>query len=141
MVYMCHPSTTLYPIRHLLVILIFSQILSCKRYDLEGFAFYAQQVRIMREERERERDNLNRSSTLLKSLLASGVAVSREVRGLMEHMETEWRQCERGIRDMEEFVHKQTPVKAMGLQENMEVSLKITCMSLFAIILRTTVYE
>ena len=80
----------------------------------------------MREERERERDNLNRSSTLLKSLLASGVAVSREVRGLMEEMETEWHQCERDIRDMEEFVHKQTPVKAIGLQENMEVSYELS---------------
>ena len=88
---------------------------------MEGFAFYAQQVRVMREERESEQDNLNRSSNLLKSLLYSGVSVPREVRGLMEHMEKEWVKCGMGIRDMEEFVHKQTPVKAMGLQENMEV--------------------
>ena len=97
------------------------KVLSCKRYDLEGFAHFAQQLRVIQEEREKEVDTLKRSSTLLNSLLVSGVMVSREERRLAEEMESLWVECGHKVKDMENFVDSQTPLKAQGLQENMEV--------------------
>ena len=76
---------------------------------------------MIQEERQTEKDNLERSSNLLNSLLASGVAVPPEVRGLMEETERIWNKCTGKICEMEEFVNNQTPLKAQGLQENMEV--------------------
>ena len=76
----------------------------------------------MQEERQKEKDNLKRSSSLLKSLLASGVLVTEEVTDQMEETESLWIDCRIKIREMEEFVDNQTPLKAQGLQENMEVS-------------------
>ncbi len=76
----------------------------------------------MQEDRQRETDNLKRSSSLLESLLATSVLVAREVTKLMEETEDLWNECRIKIREMEEFVDSQTPLKDQGLQENMEVS-------------------
>ena len=98
-----------------------SQILSCKRYDLEGFANYAQQIRHIEEQRDEEHETLRYSSTLLNSLLVSGVMVSRDERQLVEDTEKLWNECGEKVKEMAQFVDNQTPLKAQGLQENMEV--------------------
>lgn len=47
--------------------------------------------------------------------------VPKEYRSNIDTMERIWDECEDCVADASDFVEAQTPLKAQGLQENMEV--------------------
>ena len=96
--------------------------MSAKRYDLEGFASYSQQLRKIENERDKEKETIQFVLTLLNSLLVSGVLVTKTDRNNVEEMEIVWKMCGECVKEVSEFIEVQTPLKAQGLQENMEVS-------------------
>ena len=96
--------------------------MSAKRYDLEGFASYSQQLRKIENERDKEKETMQFVLSLLNSLLVSGVLVSKTDRNNAEEMEIVWKMCGECVKEVSEFIEVQTPLKAQGLQENMEVS-------------------
>lgn len=96
--------------------------------DLEGFAYYSQQLRMIKEERETESQSLQFIVSLVDTLSTSGVSVGEDDTGRVEEMKRVWSECEGYMHQVSEFVYTQTPIKAQGLKESMEVRLtEIQC--------------
>ena len=91
--------------------------------DLEGFAYYSQQLRMIKEERETESQSLQFIVSLVDTLSTSGFSVGEDDTGRVEEMKRVWSECEGYMHQVSEFVYTQTPIKAQGLKESMEVRL------------------
>lgn len=104
-------------------------MLSCKRYDLEGFARYAQQVTEIQSERAGTAETLSFIDTLHKILITNDVAVPYEDKALATEVHSTWSQCDEKLREAEQFVMIQTPLKAEGLQTHIEVTNSVLIMA------------
>ena len=106
------------------------QIITHKRIDLEGFASYAQQLHQIELQREKEQEMAHYVTTLLTSLLASGVVVPKEGRLMVEEMKGIWHDCEIKVQEGRVFVDSQTPIKAEGLLDGIKVHVHahLTCL-------------
>ena len=98
-------------------------MLSYKRYDLEGFARYAQQVKEIQTEREGTAESLCFIDTLHKILITNDVNVPYQDRALAAKVHSAWSQCDEILKEAEQFVMIQTPLKAQGLQAHIEVTI------------------
>ena len=101
---------------------MFFQMLSCKRYDLEGFAEYAQTLHHIQLCRDVEETTLSYIRKTHQALVSSGISVAGGEKELVEEVVRVWEECAGVLREAEEFVASQTPMKAQGLQENIKVS-------------------
>ena len=98
-------------------------MLAYKRYDLEGFASYAQQVKDIQAEREGTAESLSFIDSLHQILITNDVNVPYEHRGLVVKVHSAWSKCDEILREAEQFVMIQTPLKAQGLQAHIEVNI------------------
>ena len=98
-------------------------MLSYKRYDLEGFARYAQQVKEIQTEQEGTAESLSFIDSLHKILIMNDVNVPYQDRQLATKVHSAWSQCCEMVREAEQFVMIQTPLKAQGLQAHIEVNI------------------
>ena len=96
-------------------------MLSCKRYDLEGFAEFAQTLHRIHQCREVEQPKLSYVTKTLQALISSGTGVSDGVKELVEEGVRLWEECGDRLKEAEEFVASQTPMKAQGLHKNITV--------------------
>lgn len=104
---------------------IFLQMLSGKRYDLEGFAEFAKTIGTVQECRQVEQSKVSFVINTLHALISSGISVSDQLNKLLEKVEWLWENCEDAMREAKEFVASQTPIKAQGLHENILVSFVV----------------
>lgn len=88
---------------------------------MERFAFYSQQLVKLKERRDKEKETLQFIFSLLDTLTISGIIVSDSVKSLVKEMESAWESCEDSVSQASFFVTTQTPLKAQGLKESMEV--------------------
>ena len=98
-------------------------MLSYKRYDLEGFARYAQQVKEIQAEWKVTADSLSFIDTLHKILITNDVSVPYQDRALAAKVHLARSQCDEILREAERFVMIQTPLKSQGLQAHIEVTI------------------
>ena len=99
------------------------QKLSSKRYDLEGFVQYARSLRESQTFHSREVAHTQWVSDVHTTLRKYSIHTSETDRETMQRLQTVWREFEASLRDGEQFVETQTPIKAQGLQESISVSL------------------
>lgn len=97
-------------------------MISCKRYDLEGFAEYAQTLLQIQQCRDTEEPNLVYITKTYRALVSSGTGDAEKEKALVEEVAKVWKKCGNLLKDAKEFITSQTPLKAQGLQENIEVS-------------------
>ena len=74
-------------------------------------------------ERETEAHTLQLVLSLINTLTLSGVMVTPSERNKVIQVEKVWDECQDYVTDVTKFIEAQTPLKAQGLKENMEVRI------------------
>ena len=97
------------------------QTLTTKRYDLEGFVVYAKSLCESQAFHAREASNTQRVVDIHTALRKHSVSISAEARDTLQRMQRVWGEFEASLVEGEEFVRKQTPIKAQGLQDSISV--------------------
>ena len=68
-------------------------------------------------------ESLSFIDTLHKILITNDVNVPYEDRGLAVKVHSAWSKCDEMLKESEQFVMIQTPLKAQGLQAHIEVTV------------------
>ena len=97
------------------------QVLSEKRYDLEGFVQYAHSLRESQSFHTSKAANMQRVADIHNTLRKYSISISPEARETLQRLQGVWGDFEVALLDGEEFVKKQTPIKAQGLQDSILV--------------------
>lgn len=104
------------------ITVLFFQLLLSKRYDLEGFVQYARSLAESQAFHRQEAPSTRRAVDIHTTLRKYNIPVSAEAREVLQRLQEVWSQFEIGLKEGEEFVRKQTPIKAQGLQDSIVVS-------------------
>ena len=98
-------------------------MLSTKRYDLEGFVQYARSLRESQAFHSRETAQTQWVTEVCTTLRRYSITTSDQARETLQQLQVVWAQFEASLSDGQQFVEKQTPIKAQGLQENISVQI------------------